>query len=73
MHILFCWKNQKNVLQKGKKDWIFEVFLFAGELIPAEWIIENDLCQTLCVDHKFFAKRRGFGLFFATQRLAQTQ
>ena len=60
--------NQKNVLQKKKKDWAFEVYLLTREssqfLILVDWIIENDLCQILSVVLKFFVKLRGFGLFF---------
>ena len=41
------------MLQKEIKDWAFEVYFLTGEfsqfLIPANWIIENDLCQILCM------------------------
>ena len=61
--------NQKNVLEKEIKDWGFEVYLLTGQLsqflIPADWIIENDLCQILCVVLQFFVKQEGYGLFFA--------
>ena len=30
MHILFCYKNQKNMLQKEIKNWTFEVYLLLG-------------------------------------------
>ena len=57
MQILFCRKNQKNVLQKEiKKGTQF--------LIPVDWIIENYLCQILYVVLEFFVKGTGFGLFF---------
>ena len=53
MLILFCRTNQENVLQKEIKDWAFEVPLLTGEpsqvLIPADWVIENDLCQIICL------------------------
>ena len=32
MHILFCGKNQKNVLKEDTKGWTFEVYLLNGEL-----------------------------------------
>ena len=58
-------KQIRKVLQKEK----IEPLKSTGEprqfLIPADWIIENDLCQTLCVILDFFVKWRGFGLFFA--------
>ena len=75
MYILFCCTNQKNVLQKEIKDWAFEVHLLSGEpsqfLIPADWVIENDLGQILWVVLDFFIKIRGLGLFFAAKSLAQ--
>ena len=57
------------MLQKKVKDWTFEVYLLTGEpsqfMIPADWIIEMDLCQILCMVLEFFVNQRGFGLFFA--------
>ena len=65
MHILFCPTNQKCVLQKGIKVWTFEVDILTGEFSSwlADWIIEDDFCQTLWVVPEFFVKEKGFGLF----------
>ena len=66
MYILFYHTNQKNVLQK-EKDWTFEVYLLVGEpspLILADWIIENDLCQILCVVPEFFFQRERVSIVF---------
>ena len=65
MHILFCPTNQKCVLQKGIKVWTFEVYILTGEFSSwlADWIIEDDFCQTLWVVPEFFVKEKGFGLF----------
>ena len=41
MHILFCWTYQKNLLQKGMKDWTFEVYLLTGELSSWFRLIES--------------------------------
>ena len=60
------------MLQKEIKDWAFEVRLLTGEpsqfLIPADWVIENDLCQILWVVLDFFIKLKGLGLFFCSQK-----
>ena len=43
IYILFWWKNQKNVLQKGTKDWTFEVYLLTGEL--SSWFPLDELLK----------------------------
>ena len=52
-----------------REDWVFEFDLLTEEssqfVISADWIIENDLCQILCVVIEFSVKKRGLGLFFA--------
>ena len=56
MHILFCCKNQKNMLQKEIKDWTFEVYLLTKE--TNSWfplIMENDLCQIHCMVLEFLS------------------
>ena len=74
MHILFSRTNQKNVLQKKIRlnRWSLRINWAIQSLIPADWIIENDLCQILCLVLDFLVKRRGFALFFMAC-LAQTQ
>ena len=46
----FC-TNEKNVLQREIKDWVFEFYLLTGEpsqfMISADWIIEHDLFHIL--------------------------
>ena len=73
----FCHTNQKNLLQKERKDWIFEVYFLIGKLsqflVPADWIMENDFFQILCMVLEVCVKQRGFGLFFATLSIGQTQ
>ena len=58
INILFCRKNQKNVLQKEIKDWTLEAYL----------LIEEKL--TCARSYLWFLNC--FGLFFLTY-LAQTQ
>ena len=41
MHILFSGANQKNVLEKGMKDWTLKVYLLTGELSSWFWLIES--------------------------------
>ena len=64
--------NQKNVLQKKITDLTFEVRNLVLDLIPVDWIIENDSRQILCLVLEFFVKQRRIGLLFAAC-LAQTQ
>ena len=51
MNIWFCPKDQKSVLQREVKDWTFEAYLLTEEtfLDCSDGIIDNDLCQILCV------------------------
>ena len=41
MHILFCRKNEKNVLQKEIKDWTFEAYLLTEETSSLFSLIES--------------------------------
>ena len=56
LFLSFC-TNEKNVLQREIKDWAFEFYLLTGEpsqfMISADWIIEHDLFQILCVVLEF--------------------
>ena len=41
MHVLFYRKNQKNVLQKEKKDWNFKTYLLTEETSSWFSLIES--------------------------------
>ena len=63
MHVFFCCKNQKIVLQKEIKECFFEFYLLTTQFL-IHWIIKNDLCQILGVVLEFFIKQCRFELFF---------
>ena len=70
MHILFCRKNQKNVLQKEIKNWVFEAYSFNKEtsswfhwLDHWKWLVPDLMCMSW-----IFIKRR-VGLFFCSMFL----
>ena len=41
MHILFCWKNQKNILQKEIKDWTFKAYSLTKEISSSFLLIAS--------------------------------
>ena len=66
MHILFCWTNQKNVLEKGMKDWTFKVYLLTGEL--SSWFRLVESLKITCAKPyawflKYLSKGRGLDYF----------
>ena len=65
MHILFCHQNQKNLLQKEIKNWVFESYLLTKETIDSRsWIMENDLCQIFCAWFLNFYQTERFWIVF---------
>ena len=46
MHILYCCKNQQNVLQKKIKDWTLEVYLLTGE--TSSWLLLTESPKVTC-------------------------
>ena len=64
MQSLFCRKCQKNVLQKEKTEPWKPIYYWGNQfLIPADWIIENNLCQILCVVLEFLSNGEGLEWF----------
>ena len=68
MHIFFCQTNQKNVLQKGMKDWTFEVCLLTGNSIfdsgwlnHWKWLVPDPMPGSWI----FLSNGGGFGLFLS--------
>ena len=68
LFLLFC-TNERKVLQREIKDWAFE--FLTGEpnqfIISADWIIEHDLYQILCVVLEFlnfFFRGESFEIVF---------
>ena len=73
----FC-TNEKNVLQREIKDWVFEFYLLTGEpsqfMISADWIIEHDLFHILCVVLEFlifFWNGEGWDCFWLAKVLSR--
>ena len=64
MHILFCHKNQKNVLQKEIKDWTFEAYSLTKEV--GSWFpLIASLKMTSARSYMWFLKfYQTDGLFF---------
>ena len=67
MHILFFETNQKNVLEKGMKDWTFDVYLLTGEL--SSWFrLSESLKMTFAKSYALFlnclSKGGGSDCFF---------
>ena len=47
MQVLFYCKNQKKHVTET--NWTYKACLLTEFLIPADWIIENNFCQILCL------------------------
>ena len=46
MHIIFCRKNQKNLLQIEIKEWNFEAYLLIEE--PSSWLLLTESWKMTC-------------------------
>ena len=66
MHILFCRENQKNVLQKDIKDWVFQAYLLTEET-SSGFLLIGSLKMTYARSYVpgswIFIKPREFGSF----------
>ena len=64
MHI-FSQISAKLVTESNKRLNLWNLFFYWGTqfLITADWIIENDLCQILCLVLEFLSSGEGLGRF----------
>ena len=66
MHILFCLKNQKNMLQREIKDWAFEAYSLTKEISSwFPWIGSVKVtCVRSCAQFLNFYERERVWIFF---------
>ena len=66
-YFILLQKSEKCVTEINKRLSLWSLFIDKGNkfLIPADWIIENDLCQILCVIVKFSSNREGLDCYLS--------